>query len=136
MTRPSKLVPVAGALIFTLFSGCGAPQQAQAEPAKSGPAALDPTITDSDKYSVIFENERVRVLRYHDEPGAETHRHHHPDMLMIPESEFRRRISLADGRAREIAGAPGGVMWVPAQEHVGANIGTTETDVILVELKR
>ena len=30
----------------------------------------DPTTTDPDKYSVIFENERVRVLEYRDEPGS------------------------------------------------------------------
>jgi hypothetical protein len=26
----------------------------------------DPVVTDGDKYSVVLENERVRVLRYHD----------------------------------------------------------------------
>jgi hypothetical protein len=25
--------------------------------------------TDGDKYSVVLENERVRVLKYHDKPG-------------------------------------------------------------------
>ncbi len=28
----------------------------------------DPTSTDPDKYKVIFENERVRVLEYRDDP--------------------------------------------------------------------
>lgn len=32
----------------------------------------DPTITDPDKYRVVFENERVRVLEYRDEPGQRT----------------------------------------------------------------
>ena len=31
--------------------------------------SLDPTQTDPDKYAVIFENERVRVLEYKDRPG-------------------------------------------------------------------
>ena len=30
----------------------------------------DPMTTDPDKYSVVFENERVRVLEYRDGPGA------------------------------------------------------------------
>jgi hypothetical protein len=30
--------------------------------------SLDPTHTDPDKYAVIFENERIRVLEYK-EPG-------------------------------------------------------------------
>jgi hypothetical protein len=32
----------------------------------------DPVETDGDKYSVVLENERVRVLRYHDKPGDRT----------------------------------------------------------------
>lgn len=32
----------------------------------------DPTTTDPDKYQVIFENDRVRVLKYRDEPGQST----------------------------------------------------------------
>jgi hypothetical protein len=31
--------------------------------------SLDPTQTDPDKYAVIFENERVRVLEYKDRAG-------------------------------------------------------------------
>ena len=38
----------------------------------------DPTSTDPDKYKVIFENERVRVLEYRDEPGEATRPHVHP----------------------------------------------------------
>ena len=36
--------------------------------------AKDPLVTDGDKYSVVLENERVRVLRYHDKPGDRTSR--------------------------------------------------------------
>ena len=34
----------------------------------------DPTETDPDKYKVVFENERVRVLQYRDTPGARPRR--------------------------------------------------------------
>ena len=33
----------------------------------------DPTITDPDKYKVIFENDRVRVLEYQDEQIGRAH---------------------------------------------------------------
>jgi beta-alanine degradation protein BauB len=33
-------------------------------------SALDPTRTDPDKYKVIFENDRVRVLEYRNRRGA------------------------------------------------------------------
>jgi hypothetical protein len=41
----------------------------------------DLTTTDPDKYRVIFENERVRVLEYRDEPGQKTIPHAQPFSL-------------------------------------------------------
>jgi len=31
--------------------------------------STDPTVTNPGLYSVVMENERVRVLEYHDRPG-------------------------------------------------------------------
>ena len=39
--------------------------------------AHDPARTDGEKYKVRFENERVRVLEYRDQPGDRTHQHRH-----------------------------------------------------------
>ena len=36
---------------------------------KSESNMRDAVVTDPDKYSVVSENERVRVLRNHDKPG-------------------------------------------------------------------
>ncbi len=44
--------------------------------------AADPVCTDPDKYQVIFENDRVRVLEYRDLPGGKTLPHQHPDSVM------------------------------------------------------
>lgn len=95
----------------------------------------DATTTDPDKYQVVMENERVRVLRYHDVPGTKTHQHRHPDSVLYALSTFRRRLHFPDGTSRERAFTVGDVMWIPAQTHVGENIGTTDTEVLLVELK-
>jgi len=95
----------------------------------------DPIVTDGDKYKLVTENVRVRVLRYHDTPGAKTHPHHHPDSVLHALSAFKRRLTFRDGRAVEREFKAGDVMWVPAQTHVGENIGTTDTDVLLVEVK-
>ena len=40
-------------------------------------AAQDPLLTDGDKYTLVLENERVRVLEYRDEPGDKTSMHAH-----------------------------------------------------------
>ncbi len=65
----------------------------------------DPTETDPDKYAVVFENERVRVLEYRDEPGARAETHDHPDSVMITLSGFDRRLTVGD-RTREVALGP------------------------------
>ena len=97
--------------------------------------AQDAVQTDGDKYSVILENERVRVLRYHDNPGDRTSEHAHPDYVLYAESSFSRRLTFPDGRKHEVDVKAGSVGWMKGHIHIGENIGDTNTDVILVELK-
>ena len=95
----------------------------------------DPIVTDGDKYSVALENDRVRVLRYHDKPGDRTLQHAHPDYVLYAESSFKRRLTFPDGREQEVDVKKGSVAWMKAHMHIGENIGDTDTDVIIVELK-
>ena len=94
----------------------------------------DPAITDPQLYKVVFENDRVRVLEYHDHPGDRTNPHQHPDSVMVTLSAFRRRVST-DGRQVDVELPAGQVRWLGAQEHTGENTGTTETHSIFIELK-
>jgi beta-alanine degradation protein BauB len=95
----------------------------------------DPTSTDPDKYRVVFENERVRVLEYRDEPGQATKPHVHPDSVMVTLSSFERRLVAGSGAVREVALEAGEVRWLDAQTHSGENVGATPTHVVFVELK-
>ena len=95
----------------------------------------DPTQTDPDKYKVVFENDRVRVLEYRDEPGQRTSPHDHPDSVMVTLSDFDRRLIGSDGEGRDVTLERGLVRWLDAQTHSGENIGATPTHVLFVELK-
>ena len=95
----------------------------------------DAVETDGDKYSVVLENERVRVLRYHDKPGDRTKQHAHPDYVLYATSSFRRRLTFPDGQKVEVDVKAGSVVWMKGHVHIGENIGDTDTDVIIVELK-
>jgi hypothetical protein len=95
----------------------------------------DPVVTNPEHYKVVFENERVRVLEYLDEPGDRTTQHDHPDSVMYTLSAFHRRLYAADGHARDVEISAGTTAWLPAQQHAGHNIGDTTTHVIFVELK-
>jgi quercetin dioxygenase-like cupin family protein len=94
----------------------------------------DPTTTDPDKYKVVFENDRVRVLEYRDEPGANTNPHDHPDSVMVTLSGFDRRLTVGE-QSRDVRIEAGEVRWLDAQRHSGENTGSTPTHVIFVELK-
>ena len=54
--------------------------------------SLDPVQSNPNHYSVLFENDRVRVLEYTDAPGDATTLHEHPDSVMYTLSAFRRRL--------------------------------------------
>ena len=95
----------------------------------------DPVETDGDKYSVVLENERVRVLKYHDKPGDKTLPHAHPDYVLYAESSFKRRLTFPDDKKVEVDVKAGSVVWMKGHIHIGENIGDTNTDVIIVELK-
>jgi quercetin dioxygenase-like cupin family protein len=107
---------------------------ATAAPAVAAPPP-DPTVTDPDKYKVVLENDRVRVLDYRDKPGAETKPHHHPAFVLYVLSPFKRRLTFPDGTVKEREFKAGEVMWMEAQTHVGRNTGTTETHALIVEPK-
>jgi quercetin dioxygenase-like cupin family protein len=94
----------------------------------------DPVTSNPEHYKVVFENERVRVLEYTDQPGDITTPHRHPDSVMYTLSSFRRRLVWGDDQ-REVELEAGTTNWLPAQEHHGENIGETATHVIFVELK-
>lgn len=94
----------------------------------------DPTVTDPEKYRVLWENDRVRVLEYRDSPGDQTHPHDHPDSVMITLSSFQRSISSGDQQT-SLQLEAGQARWLGAQTHTGHNTGDTDTRVIFVELK-
>lgn len=103
-------------------------------PTAPDPVRADPIRTDPDLYRVVFENDRVRVLEYTDQPGDQTTPHAHPDSLMYTLSSFQRRLVSGDAQ-REVSMVAGLAGWLPAQEHHGVNIGDTPTHVLFVELK-
>ncbi len=97
--------------------------------------AQDAVITDGDKYKVLLENPCVRVLDYRDQPGQETHQHHHPAFVIYALEPFERAIHFPDGKTISRIFKTGDVIWSPAQTHIGENIGTTPTRALIVESK-
>lgn len=94
----------------------------------------DPVVSNPGLYSVIFENDRVRVLEYFDHPGQESIPHDHPDSVMLTLSSFTRRLASGD-QTVDVEMPAETARWLGAQNHSGHNTGTTATHCIFVELK-
>lgn len=130
-TKHRRLPPLG--LLGFLAAGvaCAASASRAAEPA----ASADPAETDGDKYKVLLENAQLRVLRYTDAPGEKTRLHHHPCFLLYALAPFKRRLTFPDGSQKLREFRAGDVTFMPAQAHVGENIGATPSSALLVELK-
>lgn len=100
-----------------------------------GAAAQDPLQTDGDKYRLLMESDRVRVLEYRDQPGEKTHQHRHPAFVLYAMSLFKRKLTLPNGKTMMREFKAGDVLYSDDQTHIGENVGTTPTHVIMVELK-
>ena len=103
-------------------------------PSTEWSAMNDPVTTNPDLYHLLFENDRVRVLEYVDEPGDATQPHSHPDSVMVTLSDFRRRLR-SGAREVDVELPAFQARWLDAQERAGTNIGDTPTHTIFVELK-
>jgi len=97
--------------------------------------AQNPIETDGDKYKVILENEKVRVLEYRDKPGDKTNRHDHPAFVLYALAPFECTLHLPDGTKINRTFKAGDVIYSDAQTHIGENVGTTPTHVIVVEIR-
>ena len=98
-------------------------------------AAQDPTVVDADHYSVVFENERVRVLRITYGPGEESVMHHHPDAVAVFLTDQTAEFTLPDGTTQTVESKDGEALWTPAGDHLPKNVGEGPIELILVELK-
>ena len=98
--------------------------------------AQDPVKVDSKHYTVVFENDAVRVLHVHYAVGEKSVMHSHPDSVAVFMEDQKAKMTHPDGRSEEMSGKKGDALFTPAGAHLPENIGTGPLDVILVELKK
>ena len=97
--------------------------------------AADPAQVASNAYTVLFENERVRLLEARLAPGDSSAMHGHRDYVVYNLGEGKVRFSSPSGETEEVELPAGATMWRDAEEHATENVGTTEVRSLLFELK-
>ncbi len=101
------------------------------------PPDEDPVNISPEYYTVLFENDDVRVIEYRLAAGRKrANALSHPEGVVRYLSDATFRATLPDGTVSE--GAPqkeGDVQWREFTRHAVENIGTTEAVAFAVELQ-
>ena len=96
---------------------------------------LDPLVVASNVYRFLDENERVRVLEVVFKPGETAKMHHHPEHVAYVLKGGKIRMTAA-GKTDEIEMKAGSVVFLKEGDHEVTNIGNTDVDLLVVELKK
>ena len=86
-------------------------------------------------YSVVLENDRVRVLEVRMKPGQTSAMHSHPDVVVIAATSAKYRFTHPEGDPLEVEVPANAPMYMEAVEHSVEHIGDAEGISFLIELK-
>jgi quercetin dioxygenase-like cupin family protein len=95
----------------------------------------DPVKVAPKTYKVLLENDRVRVLEVRLKPGRGSPLHSHPAYIIYALSTCKVRLTLPNGKTKEVRMRSGEATWSDAESHAVDNIGSTEVHVLNIELK-
>ncbi len=87
-----------------------------------------------DVYTVMFENDRVRVLAIKTDPGGSSELHSHPDMVLYAVSDCKWALTDAAGETIEAQIPADGIFYQEATSHSAKEIAGG-SHAIVIELK-
>ena len=97
--------------------------------------AQDAVKNDPAHYKVEFENDKVRILRFHYGPHEKSIMHSHPDAVAVFLTDGKVKFTLPDGKSVDASGKAGAAQYSPAQVHLPENLGDAAMDGVVIELK-
>ena len=103
--------------------------------ALSAAFAQDPVTVNPSIAKVVFENDRVRVLRIHYGPHQKLALHEHPAKVAVCLNQFHNHRLAPDGTASEGTCPAGTVSWREPEKHAVENLDDAPADTLEVELK-
>lgn len=97
--------------------------------------AQDPTKVDSKHYTVISENDQVRVVRVHYGPHEKSVMHYHPNAVAVFLTDVKAQFTFPDGTKQPMNVKAGETRFTPAGLHLPENLSDAPFELVLVELK-
>ena len=98
--------------------------------------AQDAVKADPKHYTVISENDQVRILKAHYGPHEKSVMHSHPNAVAVYLTDAKVKMTLPDGKSSDASAKAGTAGFTPAGTHLPENVGDNAVDVIVVELKK
>ncbi len=86
--------------------------------------------------TVVLDNDHVRVVRVSLKPGEKLAMHSHGANIVYSLTSGKAKYTLPDGKTEEREMKAGTAVWSDGVTHGTENIGTTETQALVVELKK
>jgi quercetin dioxygenase-like cupin family protein len=98
-------------------------------------SAQDAAKADPKHYTVVSENDQVRILKVHYGPHEKSVMHSHPDAVVVFLTDAKGQFSYPDGKKEPFDLKAGAAQYSSSRTHVAENTGDKEMNAILVELK-
>ncbi len=85
---------------------------------------------------VLLDNDQVRVIRVVTKPGDKIEMHSHPASIVYTLTAGKAKYTSADGKSEERELKAGQATWSDAETHAAENVGTAESRILVIELKK
>jgi quercetin dioxygenase-like cupin family protein len=98
-------------------------------------SAQDAVKVDPKHYTVVSENDQVRILKAHYGPHEKSVMHSHPATVAVFLTDADGKFTFPGGKTQLLTTKAGDSQYTAAGTHLPENIGDKAFDVIVVELK-
>ena len=98
-------------------------------------SAQDAAKVDPKHYTVVSENDQVRILKVHYGPHEKSVMHSHPATVAVFLTDAKGQFAFPDGKKQDFDVKAGQSQYQAATTHLPENTGDKGMEVIVVELK-
>ncbi len=98
-------------------------------------SAQDAVKVDPQHYTVVSENDQVRILKVHYGPHEKSVMHSHPATVAVFLTDAKGQFAFPDGKKQDFDVKAGQSQYQAATTHLPENTGDKGMEVIVVELK-
>src|SRR6267154_248365 len=97
--------------------------------------AQDAVKVDPKHYTVVSENDQVRILKVHYGPHEKSVMHSHPNTVAVFLTDAKGTFTFPDGKKQDFTVKAGDAQYSAAATHLPENTGDKDMEIIVTELK-